>query len=265
MQPRTWILLRGLGREAAHWGELPQRLRDADTPALVLTPDLPGTGRAREQPCPARIEALAEVVRAQVRAQVGSQERFSLVGLSLGSMVALSWAQQFPHDVERMALLNGSVASLSPPWQRARPGALKLFAQVARMANGPERERRILEATASSAEARRKAWPAWSQVAAERPVSRKTLGRQLVAAARFRPRVRPLGVPTIVLAGLADALVNPECSRRLARALNAPLAAHEMAGHDLGLDAPEWVVETLTQWARGPQMSQSKSEFVAKL
>src|SRR6185436_3354424 len=39
-----WVLLRGLGREAAHWGDFPERLKAALPGATVLTPDLPGCG-----------------------------------------------------------------------------------------------------------------------------------------------------------------------------------------------------------------------------
>src|SRR5258708_36608644 len=40
----TWILLRGLTREARHWGPLPALLRAATATDSVLPLDLPGNG-----------------------------------------------------------------------------------------------------------------------------------------------------------------------------------------------------------------------------
>jgi pimeloyl-ACP methyl ester carboxylesterase len=41
----TWVMLRGLTREARHWGALPGRLEALLPGARVVTPDLPGNGQ----------------------------------------------------------------------------------------------------------------------------------------------------------------------------------------------------------------------------
>ena len=42
-----WVLLRGLTREAGHWGSFPNQLRKALGGTPVLTLDLPGAGTRR--------------------------------------------------------------------------------------------------------------------------------------------------------------------------------------------------------------------------
>ena len=54
-QAAPWILLRGLTREAGHWGAFEPLLRQAVAPHAVLTPDLPAMAsvgpNAARPPC----------------------------------------------------------------------------------------------------------------------------------------------------------------------------------------------------------------------
>lgn len=52
----------------------------------------------------------------------------------------------------------------------------------------------------------------------------------------------------LLLAGAADQLVDPESSRRLAQCWRAPLRLHPTAGHDLPLDARQWVAAQVASW-----------------
>lgn len=245
----TWVLLRGLGRESAHWANLPQKLQAAWPGCQVFTPDLPGTGSQRAHTFPLSVAAVARTVRATLLSRTPSLGPVWLVGLSLGSMVALSWAQQFPHELKGVALLSGSVGGVCPRKWRVSPAAVAAFAQVALASKAEDREALILSITSAQTEVPHSAWKSWCQIATQRPVSRRTMARQLVAAARFAPKLQPLGLPTLVLAGAQDKIVNPSCAGRIAKALAAPVRIHPHAGHDLSLDAADWVVAELRTWA----------------
>ena len=65
----TWLLLRGLTREAGHWGEFPRRLGERLPEARVVALDLPGNGRLFRQPSPLRVEAMAEACRTELAAR----------------------------------------------------------------------------------------------------------------------------------------------------------------------------------------------------
>ena len=61
--------------------------------------------------------------------------------------------------------------------------------------------------------------------------------------------------PLLLLAGAGDRLVDPACSRRLARTWQVPLLEHAQAGHDLPLDDPDWVAHQASLFFSRPAAS----------
>lgn len=243
----TWVLLRGLTREARHWGDFPARLAAVCPGAAILTPDLPGSGRRHGQPSPARVAGLLAAVREEVAA--AAPPPYHLLGLSLGGMVALEWAARHPREVAACVLINTSLRPLSPFFQRLRP---RHYPSLLRAAFGPAgveaRETLILGLTSRLAADRPALVQAWSAWRRECPVSPANALRQLAAAARYRLPNPPPPLPMLVLAAARDALVDPACSARLAAAWGLPLAVHPEAGHDLPLDDPAWVAAQVGAW-----------------
>ena len=86
-----WIMLRGLTREQAHWGPLPEELATAFTGHKFHCIDLPGTGTRYEQDCPLSIEEITADIRKDLD---GLGRPYGIIGVSLGGMVALNWAQK---------------------------------------------------------------------------------------------------------------------------------------------------------------------------
>lgn len=244
----TWVLLRGLSREARHWGSFPQTLQAALAGARVVAPDLPGFGARRDVRSPARIEAIMESVREELRA-FGEASPVGLVGLSLGAMVATEWATRHPEEIAGCVLVNTSLAAFSPFYRRLRPRSYLRLARVA-LSGMPDREKEsaILALTSSVGDPGGQVVEAWTAIRRDRPVSRADTLRQLFAAARYRGGESGPPVPTLVLASEGDRLVDPECSRVIAARWKADLAWHPTAGHDLPLDDGEWVAETIRDW-----------------
>jgi pimeloyl-ACP methyl ester carboxylesterase len=88
----------------------------------------------------------------------------------------------------------------------------------------------------------------WAAYARECPPSRRNTLRQLLAALRYRPPPAQPRVPMLVLNSLGDELVDSRCSQALAEHWQLPLRRHPDAGHDLPLDAPDWVCEQIRAW-----------------
>jgi pimeloyl-ACP methyl ester carboxylesterase len=242
----TWVLLRGLAREARHWGSFPalleQRLPPADD--LVVL-DLPGNGACWRETSPASVAGMVAAARAQLRSRSLSGPCV-LVALSLGGMVALEWAARARAEVDGCVLINSSLGACSPFWQRLRPGCYGPLLRSLLPGSAWARERAIHGMTSTRApdpELLRQ----WVCYARTRPVSAANVARQLLAAARFRAPAQ-LPAPTLVLSSLGDRLVSPECSRAIAGAWRLPLREHPWAGHDLPLDDPSWVVEQIASW-----------------
>ncbi len=286
----TWVLLRGLGREAGHWHDVPARLANA-TGDRVLTPDLPGVGRAADRRPPWTIAAIARDVAGRVAAEIAATRAaggteatratgdavgpLRVLGHSLGGMVALRWAALAAAGADAdagsdaiaardsaiprpdgLVVIGTSLGRLSPPWRRMRPATLPTVLGVA-LARTPRRaESRVLDLTSTAEGARREAvLDAREPIARARPVPPGTTIRQLVAAAAERgprPTALPAGLPLLVLAGARDRLVAPACSRAVVRAFGGELHVHPAAGHDVPLDDPAWLIERLTAWAGGP-------------
>lgn len=247
----TWVLLRGLAREAGHWGSFMDKFADALQPGDRMIPlDLPGNGTLHAARSPLTIAAMAAACRRGLR-ECSAPPPYVLVAMSLGGMVALQWSQQFPEETAACVLINSSAGGRSPFWERLRPrnyaSALLLLLPGLPAA---ARERRVLAMTSANPGRHAQAIAQWAAIARDRPVSAGNVVRQLVAAARYRqPGTRP-AVPVLLLASARDQLVSPRCSLRLASQWAVPLVLHLHAGHDLPLDDPQWVIDQIQRWWR---------------
>ena len=245
-----WLLLRGLTREARHWGKLPERLVSGLEGVRVLALDLPGNGARWRERSPTSIGPMVEESRATLEL-TGQGPPYVLVGMSLGAMVAMAWASAHADEVIGVVLINSSSRALSPWHRRLRWHQLPLLLRILATRDRRVRERHVLHMTSRHPPQPDatliESWTAWSR---EFPVSGANALRQLLAAARFRGPRTPLHVPVLVLAATKDALVDPTCSLALAREWGAELRVHPTAGHDLPLDDGGWVAEQIADWWR---------------
>ena len=244
----TWILLRGLTREAAHWGRFADDFRRAWPEAQVVTLDLPGNGPFHARPSPPSLPDMVTACRAE-QARQGVRPPFRLFAMSLGAMVATEWARSAPEDIGGCVLVNTSFRPFSPFFHRLRPRNYAALLGLALLPRSPGRiERTIWRLTSHAPEPPTAVIDAWVAARARHPVSATNALRQLLAAARYRaPAVAP-HPHILLLASQNDRLVNSRCSQAIARGWQCDLALHPQAGHDLPLDAPRWVLEQVQQW-----------------
>lgn len=245
----TWVLLRGLTREAGHWGGFTQYLAgqlNADDKVIAL--DLPGNGALHAGVSPASVPAMAAAGRQGLAAR-GLRPPYVLVAMSLGGMVAMQWAYEFADEVAGCVLINTSLRGHSPFWKRLRPHN---YARLCRLLlpglSAFEREREVLAMTSSDPQRHAGMPERWAAIAQQRPVSRGNVLTQLAAAALFSPPPSRPQVPMLLLASAGDGLVSPSCSQRLASCWSVPVRLHPDAGHDLPLDDPDWVVQQIVGW-----------------
>lgn len=242
----AWVLLRGLVREARHWGDFPEVL-NARTGAEVLTPDLPGNGSRWAERSPVSVAGMVAACRAGLAAS-GHSPPYSLLGLSLGGMVAAEWSLRHPGEVARVAMINTSMRPLQPVYRRLLPGTWPTLVTGLVKRDVRAREAGILTLVSNDEMKRRRALAVWVDAATTAPVAKLNALRQLLAAARYRlPPGQPL-MPALVLASAQDRLVSPQCSRVLAARWQALYLEHAQAGHDLPLDAGDWLAEKLAGW-----------------
>ena len=254
----AWILLRGLTRESRHWAHLPAILRARGIDEEIVFADLPGSGRHVRERAPTTIAATTDFVRALAAAGAPAPP-YRIIGMSLGAMVAVDWAQRFPDEIEALALINTSMRRHAGTLERLRPGAWARLVRAAwwwnartSVASGAASTRTVEAVihalTCARADTRAEDLAAWTAIFDCAPPTRRNALRQLWAAARFDGPPFAPRCPTLLLASRADALVHPVCSRKLAGAWNAPLVEHAWAGHDLPHDDPAWLAETIAAW-----------------
>ena len=244
----TWILLRGLAREARHWGRFGGKL-EARLGAghIVRALDLPGMGAANGLPSPMSVAGIAAECRARLLAQ-GAKPPWVLVGLSLGGMVAIEWSRRWPGEVTACAIVNSSDHSSAPAERLSLRSMWRIAMMFLPGMPVRQRERQVLAMT-SNGSPHDGLVTVWTQFARSRPVTRLNVMRQLWAAARY---LAPpgLSVPGLVIASANDRLVAPVCSGRLAQRFGWTLRVNPSAGHDLPLDDPAWLAEVLAEWSQ---------------
>lgn len=242
----SWVLLRGLTREARHWGGLPQQLAAAGDSVRAL--DLPGNGAFRELRSPATVRAMTLFARAQLRRQ-GVQPPWRLLAMSLGGMVAADWAQQFPDEVAALVLVNTSMRPFSPVTDRLRPGNWQSLLRLAACWDDVAAAETIIHGlSCRRTDMRDHDLAAWQQIRRQAPVSAGNAWRQLWAAARFSAAPGAPACPVLLLSSARDSLVHPRCSAALALAWQAEHQIHPWAGHDLPHDDAGWLCQSIASW-----------------
>lgn len=250
----TWILLRGLTREGRHWGSFPEQLRvevdfDGSANSIALI-DLPGNGRENALSAPLNVADMVQFVRSRA-ADAGLMPPYRLVAMSLGGMVATSWAQRHPDEVERLVLINTSMRPHSAMNERLRPQIWPALMRVAASwADAMKCETIIHDLTCNRLDTQSADIAAWAAIRQSAGVSAANGLRQLWAAARFRAADEAPACPTLLLSSKADRLVDPVCSTRVAVRWGAARAMHVWAGHDLPHDDPVWTSKAIANWLR---------------
>ncbi len=236
------VLIRGLLRDARHWGDFPDLLRHRFPNAEIITPDIPGSGIYYQQTSPNSIQAMTDALRQQVPADKSAH----LIAISMGGMIAIDWMLRYPSEIASSVLINTSIRPLSPFYQRLRwqiyPEIIKLLFQ-----RGEKREQSILRLTSNEYRQDKAILQRWIDWQKQQPVSDKSAINQLHAAARFSVTPVPQQ-PVLLLGSIQDRLVSHQCSRKIQQHWKTAAYWHHQAGHDLPLDDPNWVVDSITRW-----------------
>lgn len=246
----TWVLLRGLMRESRHWGDFPRQLQSAMGMATVVTLDFPGNGILHTQTSARSVAEMAEHCRKQLEL-LGYRPPYRVLALSLGAMAAVEWGRHYPAEIDRLVLINTSLAPYSPFYHRLQPANYPALIRFLIQSSPARRERLILQLTSTlvrSPQQREELLQRWTSYAQECPVTRSNVLRQLRAAIFYRAAPTPPAVPLLLLAAQRDHLVDVRCSLVLAERWGCPLQLHTAAGHDLPLDDDSWVVRQIVEW-----------------
>lgn len=240
--PDTWIFLRGLTRGAFHWLGFEKQFKDHFGLAQVFTPDLAGNGTLHDEVSNDDIDQAVHQVRSLIPEDILKTRKVGLFTISMGGMVGARWAEMFPDEISHLVLVNSSFSSLSPFYRRLRihnyPQVIKNFF----FSTPRQMENFIMRTTSNFAEKWKPHFEEIVQFQQTHPISIANFVRQLKMAGKTDFRNKP-EAKILVLAAAKDRLVHFTCSQDIANNWKLSLEVHPTAGHDLPLDAPEWVLQ----------------------
>ncbi|MCB0357267.1 MAG: alpha/beta hydrolase, partial [Bdellovibrionales bacterium] len=170
-----------------------------------------------------------------------------LIAVSLGGMVALEWMRQYPMSIHASVLINTSLSGVSPFYQRLRWENYPRFFSTVMLQDAEQREKSLLNILSNRRDQHEHIALEWAQVNEQRPVKGRNVLQQLIAASHFKIE-ESVPVPTLLMVGLGDRLVNPQCSEDIHNKFDYPLVKHPWGGHDLTVDDAPWVVAEIKKW-----------------
>jgi 3-oxoadipate enol-lactonase len=243
------VLIQGVG--VGRWGWEPVADRLARR-FQVITIDNRGIGASDAPPGHYSTHMMADDVLA-VLDHAGIQQA-SVVGTSLGGMIAQELALGHPERVDKLVL----VATI-PGGSRSRPMPLPttyLFAWAPLMTSQAKLQQ-FVHATLGPETLRRRPKVAWRLAARKvaHPQSQHAWRAQTEAGMLFNPlgRQRRITQPTLVVQGTADQVVDPGNAEVLAGLLpNARVERFDGAGHLLYWEQPKRFVHVVTDFLTDP-------------
>ncbi|MGF1657904.1 MAG: alpha/beta fold hydrolase [Rubrimonas sp.] len=225
----TVVLLHGYLGGSAQWSELEEAL---SARFRMVTPDLPGFGRAREAAAPASIERFAEHVIADLTAR--GIDSFALVGHSMGGMIAQEVARAIPDRVERLVLYGTGALGCMPDRFEPIEASLDRLGRegVARTA------RRIVATWLAHGEAD-PAFETLCAIGAQADAEAARLGLNAMALWDGRAALSELTMPSLIIWGERDRSYRWAQIEQLWRALpGASLAVIPGASHAAHVEKP---------------------------
>lgn len=246
---KYWLLLRGLGRCRHHWGDFGQKFQQAIGDDKIIYLDILGNGDMHSQYSCTNIQDNTENLRSRlaqlfIKSNAAlSVPKLNFVSISMGAMIATDWASRYPSEVESLHIINTSDSGSSPFYRRLRfENYPKLIRLLTKTDDAEIFEKGILEITTNNFSERE----LWHKKFAQVPITqRKNWLRQIIAASSYSfPKQAP-NCRTQIIVSETDRLVSSTCSQSIAKMWQLPLTTHPTAGHDLPLEASQWLIEKI--------------------
>jgi homoserine acetyltransferase len=246
MNCNNWIGIRGLVRGDGYWGDFRSVLKKTRPEISFESLEIPGNGTRFREATPLDVKSVIEKFQTE-SALLKSGSPVGLVGMSLGGMVALKWAELYPNEISHVVTVNTSLKQFSSFYQRL---LLKNYPAIIRALANPdpkEKEKIILKLVSNKPERQKLFLKEFSDFSSKFPVTKINFLRQLILASRISINKKPRA-EVKVLCSRHDQLVEHLCSRRIAEHFNYPLNIHPSSGHDIFIDDPEWIVKQISNF-----------------
>lgn len=225
------VMLQGLGLSHKFWFDLPEQVgADPKRARRVIAIDNRGTGQSDKPRPPYSMARLADDVACVMTA--AKVDRATIVGISMGGMIAQHVAIRHPEKVKGLVLL-ATMAGLP----HARIPAWRTLVTLFKIGAGRDKSgagvASLLLPKAALPRAK-ELFAGWQPLMEEAPVSPAAFAGQFAAILRHSTgfKLKNVKVPTVVVTGDEDLLVPPKNSHLLAKRIpGAKLEILQGVGH----------------------------------
>ena len=178
------------------------------------------------------------------RLLAAAPDRFVLCGLSMGGYVALEVARTAPERIDRLVLLATSARPDAPEQTATRRRLMRMaedegVARVADLLN----DRLFGSRAAADRDLRRRS------IAMAEAVGTEAFLRQqeaIIARPDQRTVLPAIQIPTTIVVGTEDRIIDPECSREMSAAMpRETLVRLQGVGHMISMEKPDAATEVL--------------------
>jgi pimeloyl-[acyl-carrier protein] methyl ester esterase len=235
------VLVHGWGLNGAVWGGVAPQLASH---AEVFVPDLPGCGRSRAIPQQYSLAQLAHDIDAVLPGPA------TWIGWSLGGLIALTAAAQFPARVQRLVLIDTTPKFVQgTDWSQAMSeGVMQQFAVNLTQDYQGTLQRFLSLQMGAEASARETLRALRERLFAhgEPDVGALTAGLALLRDSDLRPALRAIAQSVLLVHGERDKLAPVTAAHYLRDQLpQARLHTIPLAGHAPFLSHPQLVLDLL--------------------
>lgn len=237
MESKNLLAIRGLTRGNVHWGHFPNTLKKLFPHIELDLAEIPGNGTCFNETTPTDVEEVISSIRRKFKFD---GKKFYIMGISLGGMVGLKWAELFPEEVLGVLPVNASLGQFSPFHKRLQPIQYSQLGKTLFERDLLKREKIVLGITSNNLAAGEQFLPEFSEFSKKHPIKHTNFVRQLLLASKIKLQKKPV-VPVKIIYSQNDRLVHPSCSRAIANAFNLQASVHPEAGHDIPIDDPQWL------------------------
>jgi pimeloyl-ACP methyl ester carboxylesterase len=222
------VFIHGYCQSSAYW--MPTAALAAEAGARCLVPDLPGFGRSADAPGPYTMEAYADWLAALLTER--GIAKATVVGGSMGGVVAQHFALRHPALLERLLLVGTGAFTADPPAALAKADSIA----------AAEWDAEVVEPIARGFFFNQ---PAEADFAEHRAIALLASKAAAVEAARSNglsrtfERLGEITVPVLIVQGRHDRARTPEHGALMCERLqDARLTVIEDAGHTPQLEQP---------------------------
>lgn len=242
---QVFVLLHGIGSGAASWLSCAQALSRSVPGARVIAWNAPGYGKS-SMLASTRSDARTYAARLRQLVRGLGIERFTLVGHSLGAMMAAAYAAGWPGSLDKLVLISpargyGVQARLAQGAQVERE-RLSTLGELGIHGMATQRSARLLSAGATPIQ---RDWVRWNM--AQLNPAGYTQAVYLLCGDAIENHAQPalLTVPAKVWCGALDPVTSPDDSRSVARLYGFPFGLIPDAGHACHVEQPEAVARAI--------------------